>query len=167
MPKRAAREQTTNIAISAETQQLLLRIAERSGTNLATALEDAIREKALREQVTLPGPESENGIEAEPGAPDAVDGAAPIDLRPLAARAAAGDASASAEIQRIVAELRATAIVTPAKRHEVLDPNWQERFLALVEGVRRGVPEEWTEDELQEQIALAIAEVRSERARNH
>jgi hypothetical protein len=90
-------------------------------------------------------------------------GATPIDLRPLATRAVAGDAEATAELKRIVDELRAKATVTPAKRPDELDPRWQDRFLSLVEGVRRGVPEEWTEEELAEQIAQAIAEVRGNR----
>jgi hypothetical protein len=155
------------VAISAEAQQLLALMAARSGISSSAALESAIREKAQREKVTLPGPAGGNGAEAEPTAGIAVGGAAPIDLRPLAARAAAGDASAAAEIQRIIAELRAKATVMPAKRPEELDPDWQDRFLALVEGVRRGVPEEWTEEELEEQIAQAIAEVRANRAGDH
>jgi hypothetical protein len=167
VPRKAVPKQKTSLALSAEAQQLLALMAARSGISPSAALESAIREKAQREKVILLAPVEGNGADAEPEAERAVGRTTPIDLRPLAARAAAGDASAAAEIQRIIAELRATATITPAKRPEELDPDWQERFVALIEGVRRGVPEEWTEEELQEQIAQAISEVRANRAGDH
>jgi hypothetical protein len=123
--------------------------------------------RVAREKVTLPGQAAGNGTEAESVARSAGSEPAPIDLRPLAARAEAGDPAAAEAVRRVIMELRAKTTMTPAKPADELDPDWRDQVLSLTEQVRRAVPEEWTEEELQEQIALAIAEVRASRAGNH
>jgi hypothetical protein len=167
MPKKAARKPDTSLSLGAQARQLLALLAEKSGMSPSAVLESAIREKAQREQVRTPGQTFGNGTEAEPAATFAPSTSVPLDLRPLAARAVAGDTAATEELRQIITDLRATATVTPAKRSEELDPEWQERFLALVEQVRRAVPGDWTAEQLDEQISEAIAEVRASRASDH
>jgi hypothetical protein len=167
MPKKAAPKSMTDLSIGAEARQLLALLAEKSGSSPSAVLESAIRDKAMREKVTLPEQEIGNGTNVVLSDASAANRSAPIDLRPLAARAAAGDETATEEMKRIIAELRTTATVAPAKPPEALDPQWQDLLLSLAEQVRTAVPDEWTEEELQEQIAQAIAEVRASRAGVH
>ena len=63
----------------------------------------------------------------------------------------------------MIADRRAKATITPAKRPEELDPEWPDRVFSLIEQLRASVPAEWTE-ELQERIGQVIAKVRAERA---
>ncbi|MGI8549582.1 MAG: hypothetical protein ACR2PL_02125 [Dehalococcoidia bacterium] len=167
MTRKTAPEPTGSLSIGPEAQQLLALLAEKSGSSPSAVLESAIREKAQRERVTSPGQPIGNGTEAESLAGSAIVGSIPLDLRLLAARAVDGDTGARGEMGRVIAQLRAETTITPAKRPEELDPGWQDRFLALVEQLGRAVPEEWTAEELEEQIAQAIAEVRAGRAGDH
>ena len=64
----------------------------------------------------------------------------------------------------MIADRRAKATITPAKRPEELDPGWQDQVLSLIEQMRASVPTEWTEEELQERIRQVVAEVRADRA---
>src|SRR4051794_39267738 len=97
-------EPETNLAIGAEARELLARLAAKSGCTPSAVLDSAIREKAQREQVMLPVAEG-SGAEAESAASSPLNGAPPIDLRPLAARAAGGDSRAEQEMQRIIKDL--------------------------------------------------------------
>jgi hypothetical protein len=67
----------------------------------------------------------------------------------------------------VIVDRQASATITPAKRPAELDPEWVDRLLSLIEQVRAGVPPEWTEEELQEQISQAVDDVRAGRARRH
>jgi hypothetical protein len=167
MTRKTAPEPIGGLFIGVEARQLLALMAEKSGSSPSAVLESAIREKAQRERVTSPGQSIGNGSEAESLAGSAVVGSTPLDLRPLAARAVAGDTGAREEMGRIIAQLRAETSIMPAKRPEELAPGWQDRFLALVEQLGRAVPQEWTAEELEAKIAQAIAEVRAGRAGDH
>src|SRR5207248_842822 len=74
MSSKTAPEPEVSPAIGAEARQLLTLMAEKSGRSPTAVLESAIREKAERERVTLPGQAAQNGAEAVPTASNAVSG---------------------------------------------------------------------------------------------
>lgn len=165
MPRKRFERQNTSWRISVEAERLLELMAEKLGTSQSAVFEAAIREKARREKVTLADRAATNGPESQQ-ATEPVTPAA-LDLRPLAERVRAGDEDARVELRRIIADLRAETVIIPAKRSGSPDPEWQAQLQKLREQVLAGVPEEWSEEELERRIALAIEEVRESRARRH
>jgi hypothetical protein len=81
-------------------------------------------------------------------------------LRALAERLRAGEYVSAAEMQREIGILRRYAVITPAQHSGPPSPEWQAEFRQLLEAVRAGVPEEWTEEELQQHVEEAVAAVR-------
>jgi predicted transcriptional regulator len=57
---------------------------------------------------------------------------------------------------------RAQSSGTPPQPEQP-DADWRAQFESLVEKMRRNVPEQWSPEELERQIALACAEVRESR----
>jgi hypothetical protein len=161
--KRVDRE-NTGWRISVEAKRLLERMAERSAISQTEVLEEAIREKAYREQVTLEA-DAANGTPGQPAAPTLTpeESAAVERLRQLAQKVRAGEDVPPEEIRREMDLLRAGIPIIPAKRSGPPDPEWEERFQRLLDEVRAGVPEEWTEEELQERVKQAVTEVRARR----
>jgi hypothetical protein len=164
MTKQRVERRNTSWRISVEAKRLLERMAERSAISQAAVLEQAIREKARREKVTLDA----HTVNSTPSPPAAsaltlAESASVERLRQLAQKLRAGEDVPSEEIQREMAILRGGIPVTPAKRTGPPDPEWQERFRRAIEKLRAGVPEEWTEEEIQERVKQAVAEVRAER----
>ena len=80
-----------------------------------------------------------------------------------AARAGKGEIDPEA-VRREVALLRAGTSIAPAAQTGQPDLEWREEFHRALEAVRAGVPEEWSEEELQQRIEQAVAEVRAGRA---
>jgi hypothetical protein len=161
--KRGDRE-NTGWRISVEAKRLLERLAERSAISQTEVLEEAIREKAQRERVALDGdvPTVTPGRAAAPIVPPDQEAAAWDCLRRVAEQARAGEVSLAAEeVDRAIATVRASSMVTPGRRDN--DPEWRERFQRLLDAVRVGVPEEWTEEEIQQRVQRAVAEVRARR----
>jgi hypothetical protein len=122
------------------------------------------REKADREHVTLEA-DAANGTPGQPAAPTLTpeESAAVERLRQLAQKVRAGEDVPQEEIRREMDLLRAGIPIIPAKRSGTPDPEWEERFQRMLDEVRAGVPEEWTEEELQERVEQAVAEVRARR----
>jgi hypothetical protein len=165
MPRKRIERQNTSWRISVEAKRLLELMAERLGTSQSAVFEAAIREKARRERIALEDRAAASGRESRPAT--AAETPAALDLRLLAQRIRSGDESAGEELRRVIADRRAKATITPAKRPEELDRGWQDRLLVLIEQLRASVPAEWTEEELQERIRQVVAEVRAERAGRH
>jgi hypothetical protein len=166
MARKRGERESTGWRISVEAKRLLERLAERSAISQAAVLEQAIREKAQREQVGLDGEAADDASAqlSEPPASPEPRAAARERLWRLAERVRAGGQVTPEEFQREIDLLCAGATVTPAKRSGPHDPVWQERFQRLLDEVRAGVPEEWTEAELHERVKQAVAEVRADRA---
>lgn len=162
MPRKRIERQNTSWRISVEAKRLLELMAERLGTSQSAVFEAAIREKARRERIALADRAAANGRESPPAT--AAETPAALDLRCLAQRIQSGDEAAAEDLRRVIADLRAKATITPAKRREELDPGWPDQVLSVIEQMRAGVPAEWTEEELQERIRQVVAEVRAERA---
>jgi hypothetical protein len=115
-------------------------------------------EKAEREGIQ-PAAETANGRERKSIGP--TDMPAVLNLRLLAQRIRSGDKAAAEELRHVVADQRAQAAITPAKRPDELDPEWQDGLLAVVEQLRAGVPVGWTEEELRARILQVVDEVRA------
>jgi hypothetical protein len=163
MASKRVERQNTSWRISVEAKRLLERMAERSAISQAAVLEEAIREKAYREQVPLDDdvPAVTPGRAAAPIVPPDQEAAWEC-LRRVAEQARAGKVSLAAEeVDRAIATVRASSVVTPGRRDS--DPEWRERFQRLLDAVRVGVPEEWTEEEIQQRVQRAVAEVRARR----
>lgn len=161
--KRVDRE-NTGWRISVEAKRLLERMAERSAISQTAVLEQAIREKAYREQVTLAGDDAKGAVSQAPTAALTPEETAAVErLRQLAQQVRAGEEVPTEEIRRAMDVLRAGIPIIPAKHSGPPDREWQERFQRLLDEVRAGVPEEWTEEELQERVSQAVAEVRARR----
>ena len=165
MTKPRVERRSTSWRISVEAQRLLELMAERMGVSQSAVFEQAIREKAQREKVTLDAHPTD-GTSSAPATPTLTpeEIAAVERLRQLAQKVRAGEDVPSEEIQREMAILQAGIPITPAKRTGPPDPEWQERFRRAIEQLRAGVPEEWTEEEIQERVRQAVAEVRAERS---
>lgn len=156
--------------------ELLRAIAERWETTQAEAvrrlIRNAAREMGLPEREELPGAPVSDAVrraEASP-TPDlapaipAGDGEGPlIDLRELAERVRTGDREAEAELRRLAERMRAETTILPAELPGPPSPEWRAEFRQLLEEVRAGVPEEWSEEELRQHVEEAVAAVRAER----
>ena len=114
MAKQRIERQNTSWRISVEAKRLLELMAERAGTSQSAVFEQAIREKARREKITLDQ-----------------------------------DALGSARGRS------AAPSVTPEERQAALA-----RFQQLVEKARSHDTGEMTPEEIEQEVALAIAEVR-------
>lgn len=149
---------------------LLRALAQRRGVNVTDLLRLLIREEAARLGVPFPRPEAatqaptEAGEESEEAITPMRQRLAAERLREWVEQARAGAELPHEKVQQEVAILRAGVQVTPARRPEELDPDWADRLSAMAEQMQAAVPAEWTEEELQEQIAQTIAEVRASRA---
>jgi hypothetical protein len=84
-------------------------------------------------------------------------------LRELTERVRAGEQVAPEEMRREIEVLRRHAVIVPAEQSGPPSPEWQAEFRQLLEEVRAGVPEEWSEEELQQRVEEAVAAVRQER----
>jgi hypothetical protein len=164
MTSKPVERRKTSWRISVEAKRLLERMAERSAISQAAVLEQAIREKARREKVTLDGDAAE-GPPRQPATSglNREEQMAVERLRELAQKVRAGEDVPPAEIRREMEILRAGIPITAPERSGPPDPEWQERFHQVIERIRAGVPEEWTEHELQERIQQAVDEVRADR----
>jgi hypothetical protein len=164
MTRRRVERQNTSWRISVEAKRLLERMAERSAISQAAVLEQAIREKARREKITL-DTDATDGAPSQCAASELTpeETAAVERLHELAQKLRAGEDVPPGEIRREIDVLRAGIPITPPQRTGPPDPEWQERFQQLLERVRAGVPEEWTEEELQERIRKTVDEVRADR----
>jgi hypothetical protein len=168
MARERVRDRSLGWQISPEATRLLERLADRLMTSPAAVIEDAIREKARRESVTLDEDAVTRPDVSREAAPPTADRRelAQERLRVLVNKVRAGEEVPSEELAREVAVLRTGAEIVAAPLSGSPDPEWQERFQRAVEAVRSGVPEEWTPEEIEAHVAEAISEVRASRARD-
>jgi hypothetical protein len=118
MAKQPVEKRNTSWRISVEAKRLLELLARKAGTSQSAVFEQAIREKARREKITLDG-EAPGGVSA----------------------------------------LSSTSPVPPEQRAAAL-----ERFRQLVEKARSHDSGEMTPEEIEQEVALAIREVRKQDA---
>jgi hypothetical protein len=123
MAKQPVERRNTSWRISVEAKRLLELLAERAGTSQSAVFEQAIREKARREKVTV-NTEMRVGDSRQPAAPTNLDAAA----------------------------------TQPEQRQAAL-----ERFRRLVEKARSHDTGEMTPEQIEHEVALAVAEVRESR----
>jgi ribosomal protein S7 len=117
MAKQRVERQNTSWRISVEAKRLLELMAEKAGTSQSAVFEQAIREKARREMVTL-----------DSGAPGTAN---PQPVAPA---------------------------ISPEQRQAAL-----ERFCELVEKARSHDTDRMSPEEIEQEVALAVAEVREGR----
>jgi hypothetical protein len=165
--KQRVERRSTSWRISAEAQRLLELMAAKLGVSQSAVFEQAIREKAGRENVTMEA-DAANGTQRRPPESTPEQRAAAERLRQIVEKAREASGSIDPEaVRREVAILRGGVTSTPAVRSGAENPEWRDYLSRLAERVRAGVPEEWSEEELQEHIQQAVDEVRASRAGHH
>jgi hypothetical protein len=164
MTRKKVERQNTSWRISVEAKRLLERMSDRSSISQAAVLEQAIREKAQREKITLDA-DTADGARSQQAAFELTpeEKAAVERLHQLAQKVRTGEDVPPEEIRREIDVLRAEIPISSLQRTGPPDPAWRERVQRMLELVRAGVPEEWTEEELQERVQKVVDEVRADR----
>jgi hypothetical protein len=168
--------QSKRVRLSEKQGELLRRLAERWDCDQAEVIRRLIVEAAEREGVAASlapsqesPPDAGASMERAPLAPAGFRVPSPEErtaqerLRLLVEQLRGGGHVSSGEMQREIEILRRHAVITPARQSGPPSPEWQTEFRQLLDEVRAGVPEEWSEEELQQHVEEAVAAVREER----